>query len=89
MYGIGSPFSVTGGYSLYSWFHGVMSVIVDYFVEIFSLFLWIHVSSMYIYSCRCVMAILGSGSCEKTVMSSVRVYECQGVLVGGCRACEG
>ena len=35
MYGIGSPFSVTGGRSVYSLFHGVMSVNVDFAVETF------------------------------------------------------
>ena len=32
MYGIGSPFSVAGGCSVYYWFHGVMIVSVDFVV---------------------------------------------------------
>ena len=44
--GFGSPFSVMEGCSVYSWFHGVMNVSVDFVVEIFSLFVWSHVSSM-------------------------------------------
>ena len=56
---------------MYSLFHGVMSASVDFVVETFSQFVWSHVSSMYMYSCRCVAAISGSGCCEKTVMSGM------------------
>ena len=55
---------------MYSWFHGVMSLSMDFVVENFNLFVWSHVSSMYMYSCRCVEAISGSGCREKTGMSS-------------------
>ena len=65
VYGISSPFSVTGGWSVYSWFHGVMSVSVDFDVETFSLFVWRHVSSMCVYSCRCMAAVSKLGCCEK------------------------
>ena len=34
----------------------LMSVTVDFFVETFSLFVWSKVSSMYMYSCRCLVA---------------------------------
>jgi len=43
-------------------------------------FVWNHVSSMYMFSCRCATAISGSGCCEKTVMSSV--YD--SMRVSGC-----
>ena len=69
MYGISSQFSVTGGCRVYSWFHGVMSVSVDFVVETFSLLVWSHVSSVCMYSCRCVAAVLMLGCCEKTVIS--------------------
>ena len=55
---------------MYSLFHGVMSVSVDFVVETFSLFVWSHVSSVCMYSCRCVAAVSKLGCCEKTVMSS-------------------
>ena len=60
-----SLFSVTGGCSGCSLLNGVMSVSVDFVVQSFSLFVWSHVSSMYMYYCICVAAISGSGCCEK------------------------
>ena len=55
---------------MYSLFHGVMSVSVDFVVETFSLFVWSHVSSVCMYSCRCAAAVSNLGCCEKIVMSS-------------------
>ena len=70
VYEISSPLSVTGGFRVYSLFHGVMSVSLDFAVEIFSLFVWSPVSSVCIYYCRCVAEVSGLGYCKKTVMSS-------------------
>ena len=70
VYGIGSPFSVTGGCSEYSLFQGVMSVSEDFAGETFNLLSLSHTSSVEMYSCRWVAAASGSGCWEKTVMSS-------------------
>ena len=74
---------------MYSSFHGVMSVSVDFAVETFSLFFWNHVSSMCMYSCRCVAAIRGLGCREKTVISSAYdSMRVSGYVGRGCRACR-
>ena len=46
VHGISLPFSVTGGCSVCSLFHGLISVNVDFFVETFSLHVWNHISRM-------------------------------------------
>ena len=81
VYGICSPFSMTEGCSVYSRFHGLMSVSVDFDVETFSLFVWTHFSSMYMYSSRCGAAILESGCCENTVMSAYESMRVSGCVV--------
>ena len=55
---------------MYSVFHGVMSVSVDFFVETFSRFVWSFVSSVCRYYCRFVAAVSTLGCCEKPVISS-------------------
>ena len=55
--GISSSFRVTGGFRVCSRFHGVMSVSVNFVVETFSLIVWSHVSSVCMYSFRCVAAV--------------------------------
>ena len=50
VYGIGSPFSVMRGCSVYCLFHGAMRVNVDFVVETLSLLVWSHVSNMCMYS---------------------------------------
>ena len=47
-----------------------MNVNVDFVVETFSLLVWSHVSSVCMYSCRCLAAVSKLGCCEKTVISS-------------------
>ena len=44
---------------MYSLFHGVMRVRVDFVVETFSLFVWSHISSVCMYYFRCVAAFWG------------------------------
>ena len=67
---------------MYSWFHGVMSVSVDFGVETYSLIVWSHVSSMYTFSCRCAATVWGSRCCEKTALSSVYERMCASACVG-------
>ena len=70
MHRISSLFSVTGGCHVYLLFHGGMTVIVDFVVETFNMFVLSLVSSVCMHSCRCVAAVSKLGCCEKTVISS-------------------
>ena len=65
---------------MYSLFHGVMSVSVDFFVDIASMFVRSHVSSVCMYSCICMATVSKLGCFENTVMSSA--YD--SMLVSGC-----
>ena len=66
VYGFGSSLCMTGGYSVFSWCHLVMSVSLSV-----SMFAWSHASSMYMCSCICAAVVIGSGCCKKTVMLSM------------------
>ena len=67
---VSSPFSVMGGFRVYSLSHGRMSVSVNFVVETFSLIVWSYVSSECMYSRGFVTAVSGLGCFEKTVLSS-------------------
>ena len=72
---------------MYSLFHGVMSVSVDFVVETFSLFVWSHVSSVCMYSCRCAAAVSNLRCCEKIVMSSAYDSMCTSGCAGRGMSC--